>query len=81
MNDHVETLEPKIRALQAGLNKIALDKRTEQLLVIIHKPGWTTPQEIEFVHAALDSLAHQIEGVDRAHEALVTIADKIGSES
>jgi len=79
MNDHVETLEPKIRALQAGLNKIALDKRTEQLLVVIHKPGWTTPQEIEFVHAALDSLAHQIEGVDRAHEALVTIADKIDS--
>ena len=81
MNDHVETLEPKIRAVQEGLKKISSDKRTEQLLLIIRKPGFTTPAELEFMHGALDSLAHQIEGVDRAHGALVAVADKVGSES
>ena len=47
---------------------------------LINRPGFTTPQEAEFVHAMLDSLAHRIEGVGRAHRALVAAADKIGRE-
>jgi hypothetical protein len=80
MSEHAKTLEPKIRALQEQLKKISSDKNTEQLVTIIHRPGWTTPQEAEFVHAMLDSLAYQIEGVQRAHQALITVADKIGRE-
>jgi hypothetical protein len=78
MSEHAKTLEPKIRALQEQLKEISSEKNTEQLITIIHRPGWTTPQEAEFVHAMLDSLAHQIEGVHRAHQALITVADKIG---
>jgi hypothetical protein len=78
MSEHARTLEPKIRALQDGLKKITSQNNTDQLLTIIHRPGFTTPQEAEFVHAMLDSLAHQVEGIDRAHQALVAAADKIG---
>jgi hypothetical protein len=80
MSEHTKTIEPKIRALQEQLKKISSEKNTEQLITIIHRPGWTTVREAEFVHAMLDSLAHQIEGVNRAHQALVTVADKIGRE-
>jgi hypothetical protein len=76
MSEHAKTLEPKIRALQEGLKKIS--SQTEKLVVIIHRPGFTTPQEAEFVHAMLDSLAHQVEGVDRGYQALVAVADKVG---
>jgi hypothetical protein len=80
MNEHTKTLEPKIRAIQEQLKQISSEKNTEQLITIIHRPGWTTVREAEFVHAMLDSLAHQVEGVSRAHGALVTVADKIGQE-
>jgi hypothetical protein len=76
MSEHAKTLEPKIRALQEGLKKIS--SQTEKLVVIIHRPGFTTPQEAEFVHAMLDSLAHQVEGVDRGYQTLVAVADKVG---
>jgi hypothetical protein len=76
MSEHAKTLEPKIRALQEGLKKIS--SQTEKLVVIIHRPGFTTPQEAEFVHAMLDSLTHQVEGVDRGYQALVAVADKVG---
>ncbi len=76
MSEHAKTVEPKIRAIQEALNKIT--PHTEELLGIIYRPGWTTPRELEFVHAMLDSLAHQIEGVDHAHQALVAVANKIG---
>lgn len=79
MSEHAKTLEPKIRALQEGLKTTASEINTEQLLLIIHRPGFTTPQEAEFVHA-IDSLAHRIEGVGRTHRALVAAADKIGRE-
>ena len=55
MSEHAKTFEPKIRALQEGLKKITSENNTEQLLLIIHRPGFTTPQEAEFVHAMLDS--------------------------
>jgi hypothetical protein len=51
MSEHAKTLEPKIRALQEGLKTTASEINTEQLLLIIHRPGFTTPQEAEFVHA------------------------------
>jgi hypothetical protein len=76
MSEHAKTLEPKIRALQEGLKKIS--SQTENLVVIIHRPGFTTPQEAGFVNAMLDSLAHQVEGVDHAYQALVAVADKVG---
>jgi hypothetical protein len=80
MSEHAKTLEPKIRALHEELKKIASEGSTEQLITIIHRPGFTTPREAEFVHAMLDSLQHQIEGVHRALQALITVADKIGRE-
>jgi hypothetical protein len=80
MSEHAKTLEPKIRALHEELKKIASEKNAEQLIAIINRPGFTTPREAEFVHAMLDSLAHQIEGVHRAHQTLITVADKIGRQ-
>lgn len=78
MSDHAKTLEPKIRKIQDGLSKMAAEKHAERLFTAIHRPGWTTPQEAELVHAMVDSIAHQIEGLDRAYGALVAAADKIG---
>ncbi len=80
MSEHTKTLEPKIRKVQEGLSRMATNKHAEQLLLIIHRPGWTTLPEAELVHAMLDSISHQIEGLDRAQQALMAAADKIGQK-
>jgi hypothetical protein len=79
MSEHAKTLEPKIRAVHDGLNKITSEITGEQLFSIVNRPGFTTPQEAELLHAMLDSLAYQVEGIGRAHRALLAAADKIGA--
>jgi hypothetical protein len=78
MSDHAKELEPKIRKIYEQLSRMVSEKRGEQLLQIIHRPGFTTPQEAQFVHAMLDSLGYHLEGVDRAQRALVSLSDQIG---
>lgn len=78
MSEHAKVLEPKIRQIQEQLKKITSDNHTEQLLVIINRPGFTTVQEGELVAAMLDAAHHQLEGFHRAQRALVAAAEKIG---
>jgi hypothetical protein len=75
MSEHAKVLEPKIQKIHDRLKKLAADDR---LLQIIQRPGFTTKRESEFVHAMLDSVGHHLEGIERAHTALITIADQIG---
>jgi hypothetical protein len=77
MSEHAKELEPKIRKIQDHINRIVKEKKPDLLLQTVHKPPFTTPREVEFVHAVLDSLTQQIEGFDRSLNALVTIADRI----
>jgi hypothetical protein len=78
VSEHAKELEPKIRNIKEQLKRMTSEDHSERLLQIIHRPGWTTPQEAKLVHAMLDSVAHHIEGVDRAQRALVAAAEKIG---
>jgi hypothetical protein len=78
MSEHATALEPKIRALGDQLTSITSENFSQTLLTIIHRPGWTTPQEAELVHAMIDALTHQLDGVGRAQRALVAAAEKIG---
>jgi hypothetical protein len=55
LEHHLETLNKRVSELQSiGLSK--------ELLLIIHRPGWTTPAEFVLVGNAVESLTHSIEG-------------------
>ena len=41
-----------------------------ELLVIIHKPGSTTLQDVALVHAGLDALEQQVKAVEKLHAAI-----------
>ena len=43
MSEHAKTLEPEIRAIHEELGKMASGKNSEQLITIVHRPGFTTP--------------------------------------
>ena len=78
MSEHAKELEPKIQKIHDRLKKLATENNSERLFQIVRRPGFTTPREVQFVHAMLDSVSHHLEGVERAHSALITIADQIG---
>ena len=78
MSQHAKELEPKIQKIQDTLKKMATENHAERMLQIVRRPGFTTPREVQFVHAMLDSVGHHLEGIERAHSALITIADQIG---
>jgi hypothetical protein len=49
-------------------------------LHIIHRPGWTTPAELAFVTAILDSIAVQVRSLERLQADLVEAARKVKGE-
>jgi hypothetical protein len=57
------------------------ENHAEQLLQIIHRPGFTTVLDVQFVHALLDSVTNHLDVVDRTHRALVTIAEQIAPKA
>ena len=79
MEHDISGLEAKLGRLSLSLSELTSAKHAEQLLLMIHRPGWTTPQEAELVHALVDMIQHQIDGVNRSAAGLVKIADKIGT--
>jgi hypothetical protein len=78
MENHAKHFEPKVKNLQSKFKTLAQDDLPGILLGFTHRPGWTTLIDIQFVDAMLDSITHHLEGVEKAHKALVHIADQIG---
>jgi hypothetical protein len=73
---HTE-LEPEIRSIQERLQKMTSENYADQLLKIIHRTGWTDTLA-HLVRVTLDSVDHQLEGIDSVQRALIQAADEIG---
>ena len=58
-SQHVAKLEGQIGELRSSLAGLAKTTDLEELIVIIRRPGWTTPAELTFASGIVDSmLAH-----------------------
>jgi hypothetical protein len=80
MTHDIVALERKLRALGDATAKLAEAKYMDQLIPIIHRPGWTTVHEAALVHLLADTLQHKIDGIHQTYDALVKIADQIGKK-
>lgn len=78
MTHDVPSLEAKLRNLGRSLEQLASEKHAEQLIPIIHRPGWTTVAEALFVHGMLDHLQAQVDDLTRAYDSLVSAAREVG---
>ena len=74
---HVYELEQTIKALTDALANLGRGTHLHELLRVIRQPGWTTPAELAFVNAILDSLAVQVRSLDRLQADLVEAARKV----
>jgi hypothetical protein len=73
---HTE-LKPEVREIQERLKRVMSGNYADQLLQIINRTGWTDTQA-HLVRVILDSLGHQLEGIEQTQRALVEAADEIG---
>ena len=87
MEHDIDKLASLIRGLQHAIAKLATDNHTEELMRIIHKPGWTTPAEFGLMAAGLEAaqshaetLARQLRGLTAgAAGRLARLPDGAGS--
>jgi hypothetical protein len=70
-------LENKFKELQSIFTELSSNTETNELLKIIHRPGWTTPAEFSFVNALTDSLITQTRNVITLRKTLLNTAQQV----
>lgn len=78
MEHDIDKLATQIRGLQQAIAKLATDNQTEELMRVIHKPGWTTPAEFLFMTAGLETAQSQAEALARQLRGLAAGARQVG---
>jgi hypothetical protein len=78
MGHDIDKLATHIRGLQYAIAKLATDNHSEELMRIIHKPGWTTPAEFALMLAGLESAQSQAEILAKHLRGLAGGARQVG---
>ena len=78
MEHDIDKLVAGIRGLQQAIGKLATDNNTEELMRIIHKPGWTTLAEFKLVSGMLDSAQDHADALNRHLRNLLQGARQVG---
>jgi len=73
---HIRQLEEKITALSAALAKLGKGTGLQELLKIIHFPGYTTPAELALTLAILDGMSAQVRALGNMENQPWPAADK-----
>lgn len=76
-NDHVKTIETKIVALRRQIDVLAKAAAFEELIKIIHHPGWTTPAEFTLVTQSLDMMATLVDTANRLKSGVLEASTQI----
>jgi hypothetical protein len=72
-------MESHIKTIRTAHASLANTSELDELLVIIHRPGWTTPAEVGFVLAALESINVQTAQLNSLRQGLLAAANKVSS--
>ena len=73
-------LEKRIFELKDIFTIMADNSDLEELLKIIHRPGWTTPAEFALVGSVVESLNTQARNVASLRTALVASSRQVGTQ-
>lgn len=78
--DHVAQLATRIKDVHKCLADLSDPKATDELMRIIHKPGWTTIAEVMLVTASLDAIDAHAKALASQHQALLKAARAVGEK-
>ena len=70
-------LDKKVTALSKALANLGRGTDLKELIRIIRNPGWTTPAELGFTIAILDSMQGQVAQLQKLSGALVKSAKRV----
>ncbi|WP_312434538.1 hypothetical protein [Janthinobacterium sp.] len=77
---HIRELEKKVSALSDALAHLGKGTTLEEFLRLLRNPGYTTPAELTFNHAILDTMQLQVNALDKLGQDLVAGAKQVGSK-
>jgi hypothetical protein len=78
MTHDLNILKNRIDRIHGHLSDVSSLK--EDLVRIIHKPGWTTVAEFALVEASLASIDKQIETTTSHYKELIQAAQRVGEK-
>lgn len=67
---HIERLDRRLRALGDTFAGLGDTSDVEEMLVIIHRPGWTTPVGVHLMNALVDAAQRTADDARQLREAL-----------
>ncbi len=79
MAHDIDAMATKLRRIERSLGTLADGRYPQQLIPIIHRPGFTTVAEGMLIHALLDHVEHQADTLHRTCESLLAAAEKVGT--
>lgn len=72
-----EKLEKQISALSDALANLNSADDLRKLILLIRKPGWTTPAEFTFASGLVDSMLAQTKVLNQMKETLLRGSDAV----
>lgn len=71
-------LEGRIKELSGHMSKMSSTDDFDELLVIIHRPGWTTPAELLLVAGLVDAMHEHAQAFATLRQALIHGSRAVG---
>jgi hypothetical protein len=75
---HITHLEAQINELHSSLARLATEEPLNELIEIIHRPGWTTLAEAAFFTGILEAMVAQMKTLSAMKQVLLSGAAKVG---
>jgi len=72
-------LETRIRDLHAQFTRISSADDFDELLNLIHRPGWTTPAEMLMVLGLVDAMHDHLQTLTTLRQALMNGSRAVGA--
>jgi hypothetical protein len=74
----IKRLEKKVTDLSDALAKLGNKDDFKKLILILRRPGWTTPAEFLLASAIVDSMAAQVGALAKLKGDLLKGSDAVG---
>jgi hypothetical protein len=78
--NHVDRFTQKLRAVRQAVASLPGDDFHNQLIQVIHRPGWTTIAEGMFFEALADSILAQTQHLSQLHQQLKAASEAVGQD-
>lgn len=75
----VARLEAQVKEMSHSLKQLADGKEFEEFVLLIHRPGWTTPAEFMLVSGVVDSMLAQTKSLASLKQALLVGSRQVGA--